>query len=83
MNMMYERLLDATEDLLYRVRIYDRDLAKSDEILQMDEAYSRMRQAFHAIDARQDAKAMERISAKLQQLRMRLITMMEDLLHTA
>ncbi|WP_219836381.1 hypothetical protein [Paenibacillus sp. R14(2021)] len=83
MNDMYARLMDSTEDLLYRVRIYDRNLEKSDEILQMDEAYSRMRQAFDAIDARCDSSRMERIAAKLQQMRIRLITMMEDLLHPA
>lgn len=82
MNAMYQRLMDSTEDLLYRVRIYDRNLEKCDEILQMDEAYSRMRQAFDAIDAR-NVGALERIAARLQQMRTRLITMMEDLLHTA
>ncbi|QHW30344.1 hypothetical protein GZH47_05465 [Paenibacillus rhizovicinus] len=83
MNTMYKQLMDSTGDLLYRVRIYDRNLEKSDEILQMDEAYTRMRLAFEAIDARQDNGMMERFAGKLQQMRTRLITMMEDLLHTA
>ncbi|QHT60380.1 hypothetical protein GXP70_10795 [Paenibacillus lycopersici] len=83
MNTMYRQLLESTEDLLYRVRIYDRNLEKSDEILQMDEAYKRMRQAFDVIEARQDSGMMERFAARVQQMRTRLITMMEDLLHTA
>ncbi|MBO7743918.1 hypothetical protein I8J29_06905 [Paenibacillus sp. MWE-103] len=82
MNLFYKRLMDSTEDLLYRVRIYDRELKKCDEILQMDEAYGQLRQAFDAIDSRNES-AMERVAAKLQQMRQRLITMMEDLLHAA
>ncbi|MBM7565744.1 hypothetical protein JOC55_002690 [Paenibacillus sacheonensis] len=81
---MYKQLMDSTEDLLYRVRIYDRNLEKSDEILQMDEAYSCVRQAFDTIDVRQDNSGrVERLAARLQQMRTRLITMMEDLLYTA
>ncbi|MBP3964282.1 hypothetical protein [Paenibacillus lignilyticus] len=82
MNTMYERLLRSTEDLLYRVRIYDRNLTRSEEITQLDEAYGLMSTALLRSQGSDD-HSMECFASRLQQVRLRLITMMEDLLHPA
>ncbi|SDW86094.1 hypothetical protein [Paenibacillus sp. CF384] len=82
MNTMYERLLRSTEDLLYRVRIYDRNLTRSEEITQLDEAYGLMSTALLRSQGSDD-HSMEYLASRLQQVRLRLITMMEDLLHPA
>lgn len=73
------QLLDTTNDLLYRVRIYDRDLRFCDEILQLDRAYELAQAVVNLDNDKLQRKAFER----LQEMRVRLLTMMEDLLFTA
>ncbi|WP_308638946.1 hypothetical protein [Paenibacillus silvisoli] len=80
MDHRFERLLKSTEDLLYRVRIYDRNSHRSDEITQMDEVCGRMSLAYHSLQQCDD-RSLEHLAIRLQQLRIRVITMMEDLLH--
>ncbi|MFC5703537.1 hypothetical protein ACFPVX_19815 [Cohnella faecalis] len=80
MNMTIRQLAETTSDLLYRVRVYDRDLKYSDEIIAMDDTHSALKKAvLHGEGGRHRERAIE----KLQQMRRRLLTMMEDLLYTA
>ncbi|RAP76624.1 hypothetical protein [Paenibacillus montanisoli] len=82
MDKRFERLLKSTEDLLCRVRIYDRNSERSDEITQMDEACGIMSRAYHSTQ-HCDERSLEHLAVRLQQIRVRVITMMEDLLHPA
>ncbi|RXZ80162.1 hypothetical protein EBB07_19585 [Paenibacillaceae bacterium] len=80
MMLHFEQLLKVTGDLLYRVRIYDRDLNHADEILQMDDTHLIIAQSkwmtHHDV-------WLETAISKLGHMKHRLLTMMEDLLYTA
>ena len=79
-NDHFERLYSTVGDLLYRVRIYDRDLMNTDEIIAMDEAYEKIQVNKWMMGSPQwQDKAIE----KLGQMNYRLVTIMEDLLYTA
>jgi hypothetical protein len=79
MHQLLENLWNATDDLLYRVRIYDRNLAYSDEIVKMDELHRKIESLRVSDDERLVAFGVD----KLKEMRTRLLTMMEDLLFTA
>jgi len=79
-NNYFEHLFETTGDLLYRVRIYDRELTKVDEIIEMDETYSMIERKLKNMD--NDAWK-DRAAHKLLQMKHRLVTMMEDLLFSA
>ena len=80
MNNYFEKLYDTTGDLLYRVRIYDRDLINMDEIIAMDEAYEKIKiNKWMMGSPLWQEKAIE----KLKHMNYRLVTIMEDLLYTA
>ncbi|MEK0313103.1 hypothetical protein [Cohnella sp. 56] len=77
---IYQQLLTETEDLLYRVRIYDRDMAHTDEIIEMDRTHEMIGSLRWMGESEMfRTKAIE----KLIRMRHRLLTMMEDLLFTA
>ncbi|MBB6636351.1 hypothetical protein [Cohnella thailandensis] len=79
MHQLLENLWNVTDDLLYRVRIYDRNLAYSDEIVKMDELHRKIDSLRVSDDERLLAFGVD----KLKEMRSRLLTMMEDLLFTA
>ncbi|MDG0793306.1 hypothetical protein OMP38_22485 [Cohnella ginsengisoli] len=77
---IYQQLLTETEDLLYRVRIYDRDMVHTDEIIEMDQTHEMISSLRWMGESEMfRTKAIE----KLIRMRHRLMTMMEDLLFTA
>lgn len=77
---IYQQLLTETEDLLYRVRIYDRDMVHTDEIIEMDRTHEMIGSLRWMSESEMfRTKAIE----KLIRMRHRLLTMMEDLLFTA
>ncbi|MDI4646528.1 hypothetical protein [Cohnella hashimotonis] len=77
---IYQQLLTETEDLLYRVRIYDRDMVHTDEIIEMDRTHEMIGSLRWMSESEMfRTKAIE----KLIRMRHRLMTMMEDLLFTA
>lgn len=79
MHQLLENLWNATDDLLYRVRIYDRNLAYSDEIVKMDELHRKI----ESLRVSDDERLVAFGGDKLKEMRTRLLTMMEDLLFTA
>jgi hypothetical protein len=80
MNNNFEHLFAATGDLLNRVRLYDRNLIKSDEIVELHRDYRKIETKMKHIE---NEACLERAIEKLQQMKFRLLTMMEDLLFTA
>ncbi|THF73847.1 hypothetical protein [Cohnella fermenti] len=78
-KQLLEQLWETTDDLLYRVRIYDRKLAYSEEIMRIDELHGKLASLRVTDDEDLIAYGIE----KLRGLRLRLLTMMEDLLFTA
>ncbi|GBF74513.1 hypothetical protein PA598K_02861 [Paenibacillus sp. 598K] len=79
-NDYFERLYTTVGDLLYRVRIYDRDLMNTDEIIAMDETYEKIQVNKWMMGSPQ---WQERAIEKLENMNYRLVTIMEDLLYTA
>ncbi|RUS48400.1 hypothetical protein [Cohnella sp. AR92] len=79
MSQLLETLWNATSDLLYRVRSYDRKLAYSEEVLRMNEQLRRIEGLKFSDDEELIALEVE----KLKEMRSRLLTVMEDLLFTA
>ncbi|MFS0722859.1 hypothetical protein [Paenibacillus sp. 1P07SE] len=79
-NDYFERLYNTVGDLLYRVRIYDRDLMNTDEIIAMDEAYEKIQVNKWMMGSPQ---WQDRAIEKLEHMNYRLVTIMEDLLYTA
>ncbi|MCC3372887.1 hypothetical protein [Cohnella sp. REN36] len=76
----FQQLLAETGDLLYRVRMYDRELIHGDEILEMDRTYE-MLNNMRWMD---NSELLRSIAAdKLLRMRRRLLTLMEDLLFSA
>ncbi|MFC5651647.1 hypothetical protein ACFPYJ_21530 [Paenibacillus solisilvae] len=80
MDPYVEQLFEATGDLLYRVRMYDRELSNSLEISQMDETYRTIKNSKWVMGSE---LLRDRTILKLQQMKFRLVTMMENLLYTA
>lgn len=80
MNQQFNHLLHTTGDLLQRVRQYDRNSANREEIIRMDEAYRLLARTKWMKDS---DLLRERAIAKLQQMKARLITLLENLLYTA
>ncbi|MBD2847904.1 hypothetical protein IDH44_22135 [Paenibacillus sp. IB182496] len=80
MQEYFEEILETTGDLLYRVIIYDRELNNCDEIVALDEAYTAIKKsAWMSSNSVWLGKAIER----LERMKARLLTLMEDLLYTA
>ncbi|WP_221469385.1 hypothetical protein [Cohnella nanjingensis] len=76
----FQQLMAETGDLLYRVRIYDRNLIHGDEILEMDRTYEML----NNMRWMGNSDLLRNIAAeKLLRMRRRLLTMMEDLLFSA
>ncbi|MFC3345342.1 hypothetical protein ACFOHW_23520 [Paenibacillus abyssi] len=80
MKEYLEELFETTGDLLYRVRIYDKDLQNSEEIMAMDDAYSTIEKSKWMMH---NEIWLEKTIDKLKNMRYRLLTMMENLLYTA
>ncbi|TVY00610.1 hypothetical protein [Cohnella terricola] len=80
MKSSLEQLLATTDDLLYRARIYDRNLLRRDELLRMGEMRdSLVRNRWIADNGPLRDRAVE----TLLLMRQRLITLLEDMLYTA
>lgn len=80
MNQHFNQLLQTTGDLLQRVRQYDRASMNREEITHMDDTYRLLARTQWMRDS---DLLRERAIVKLQQMKSRLITLLEDLLYTA
>ncbi|MBW7473618.1 hypothetical protein K0T92_02535 [Paenibacillus oenotherae] len=80
MNQHFNQLLHTTGDLIRRIRRYDRESINREEIALMDDTYRLIARTAWVKDS---DLLRERAIMKLQQMKTRLITMMEDLLYTA
>jgi|GEM_PF-1962473 len=81
MNQYFEELYRGTGDLLDKVKQFDRGMRNGEEIARLQEAYSGIEfsRSFHGTN-----KAwMERAIQHLEQIKGRLLTIMEDLLYSA
>jgi len=80
MKPTFEQLLATTDDLLYRARIYDRNMLHSDEIVRMAE----MRKSLVRNRRNDDSNPLrDRAVDTLIIMRQRLLTLLEDMLYTA
>lgn len=80
MRTNIEQLIESTGDLLYRVRIYDRDMQFTDEILEMD----RIHEDLSHVNWKIVPEVIVRSAVeKLAKMKSRLVTMFEDLLFIA
>jgi hypothetical protein len=76
----FEQLLSETGDLLYRVRIYDRDLAYGEEIMEMDDLHAELTERHWSAETEfSKREAAEQLAA----MKYRLLTLFEDLLFIA
>ncbi|WP_274651815.1 hypothetical protein [Paenibacillus humicola] len=80
MKQSFETLMESTGDLLHRVRKYDRDLMHSEEIKRLGETHALIGQAIWVADS---DPLRERVMEKLIRMKIRLMTLLENLLYTA
>jgi len=80
MKHTFEYLFESTGDLLYRVRMYDRDSIHREEIMQLDETHSMIGNTKWMAES---DLLREHAAWKLVRMKQRLLTLLENLLYTA